>query len=225
MAGVFKTLGYGDPVMIELMGLDTNLTGPNFDHVDLYSPTGGWGAVHKFQILDRQAFDYLKSIQPDDSAEWGFSLNQKMNWLIGQRDGTTPDRPYWTRGGSWDGNWEKFEFGIMVFGHQLVKVETDHSGKPVEYKFNTNFPNSPRAREVTFYKPIGMKRSEIGKFTHETHPWFIQKATAANHKPKPNSIDYAPRGVMVHPVWSLDDWRTNYGSDLYLARDFLMPVS
>ena len=223
-SGVFKTLGYGDPIIVELMGLDTTLTGPNFDHIDLYSPTGGWGAVHKFQILDRQAMEYLKSIQPDDFMEWGFTFNQKMNWLVGWTDEGSPSRPYWTKGDSWDGNWTSFVFGIMVFGHQLVKVETDANGKPVEYMFNTGFPNSSAKRTVTFYKPIGMKRSEIGKFTHQTHPWFIQKATAANHNPKPNSIDYFPRGVMYHPVWDLNDWKTNYGSDLYLAKDFLAPV-
>jgi hypothetical protein len=219
--GVFTTRGYGDPVMVDLMGLDTSLTGPNFNHVDLYSPTGGWGAVHKFQFLDRQALNYLISIQPDDFSQWGFTLNQKMNWLVENRDGKTPDRPYWTRGGDWDGNWTSFEFGIMVFGHQLVRVETDVNGNPVPYQFRTNFPNSPKVRDVTFYRPVGMKRSEIGRFTHATHPWFIQKATAANHNPKPNSIDYAPRGVMFHPVWDLGDWRTNFGSDLFLARDFL----
>ncbi|HEY5730464.1 MAG TPA: hypothetical protein VIS72_10465 [Anaerolineales bacterium] len=220
--GIFETRGYGDPIIMELMGLDTNLTGPNFNHIDLYSPTGGWGAVHKFQKLDRQAMDYLKSIQPNDMAEWGFTINQKMNWLVGHSDGTVPDRPYWTKGDSWNRNWTSFVFGIMVFGHQLVKVETNASGKPREWVFNTTFPNSPKKRDVVFYKPVGMKRSEIGKFTHETHPWFIQKATAANHNPKPNSIDYAPRGVMYHPVWDLSDWQTNFGSDLYLAKDFLI---
>lgn len=221
-AGIFKTRGYGDPVMVELMGLHTDLTGPNFNHVDLWSPSGGWGAVHKWQILDRQAFNYLKAIQPDDFSEWGFIIEQKMNWLIGQTDGTPPSRPYWTEGDNWTGNWSKFLFGIMVFGHQLVKVETDTGGKPIPYVFRTSFPESSQKRDVIFYKPVGMKRSEIGKFTHETHPWFIQKTTAANERPQPNTIDYAPRGVMFHPVWDLNDWTTNYGSDLYLAKDFLV---
>lgn len=219
--GVFMVRGYGDPLMVELMGLDTSLTGPNFNHVDLWHPSGGWGAVHKFQILDRQAMDYLISLQPDDLNDWGFTLAQKMNWLVGVTDGTTPDRPYWTEGARWNGNWTSFSFGIMVFGHQLIKVETDAEGKPVEYPFVTSFPNSPGKRPVTFYKPVGMRRSDIGKFTHRTHPWFIQKAAAANHNPKPNTIDYNPRGVMYHPVWDLRDWRTNYGSDLYIAKDFL----
>lgn len=223
--GIFRTRGYGDPFMIETMGLSTDLTGPNFDHVDLWSPTGGWGAVSKWQILDRQAFAYLESIQPDDYAQWGYTLHQKMNWLIGNRDDGVPSRPYWTRGADWDEAWTKFEFGIMVFGHQLVKVQTYPNGQPIPYKFVTRYPERAKSEVIIFYKPVGMKRSQIGEFTHESHPWFIQKCTAANERPQPDSITYAPRGVMYHPVWDLDDWTTNFGSDLYLSSDFLVPVT
>ncbi|HAV78463.1 MAG TPA: hypothetical protein DCX53_14030 [Anaerolineae bacterium] len=221
-AGIFNVRGFGDPFMVEYMGLSTNLEGANFNHVDMWSPTAGWGAVHKFQKLDRQALDYLMSIQPNDESIYGFSFEEKMNWLVGEiTDGSNPARPYWSDGARWSGNWKSFRFGTMVFGNQQVKVETNANGKPVEYKFLTSYPSTSGKQQITFYKPVGMKRSEIGKFTHETHPWFIQMATSAERRPRPDSINYRPRGVIYHPIWDLEDWPSNYGSDLYIARETL----
>jgi len=228
-----RTRGYGDPIMVQRMGLDTRLTGDNFNHADFWASEGikpngvhspNWAAVTKWQALGRAEMEYLKSIQPDDFHIWGFTLAQKMNWLVGE--GTPPARPYWTLGDKWDGAWESFRFGTMVFGHSRVRVKTNADGSLKVTKFMTEYRDIDPATGVTTWLTGEVEFLEVDGFRPEMmdvdkYPvaWllengYIQQATEAYGV---NVINDVPRGVMYHPVWSPEVWPSNYGA-LYLAR-------
>lgn len=223
--------------MILREGLDTSVTGSNFNHVDFWTYTGvkdkgvysaDWGAITKFQPLGKVELQYLYSIQPDDSFESGFTREQKMNWLIGNATGSPPSRPYWTFGDSWQGNWKKFQFGTMVFGHSKIRVHTNPDGSVKIWVFKTEYKNGSNweVGELEFCKVDGFKpyMMNTNKFPVQwlVENGYIQQATAAHPFPRQNSIDYYPRGKMYHPVWDPDFWPSNYGNNLYIAKDFLI---
>jgi hypothetical protein len=219
------------------MGLDTRLTGDNFNHADFWASEGikpsgvhspNWAAVTKFQTLGRAEMEYLKSIQPDDSYLWGFTLAQKMNWLIGDATNDPPARPYWTIGDKWSGNWTTFRFGTMVFGHSCVRVKTNADGSLKVTKFLTEYRNIVNGvttwltGEVEFLEVDGFKPEMMDKDKYPV-AWllengYIQQATEAyGTASAANVINAAPRGIMYHAVWSPEFWQSNYGA-LYLAR-------
>jgi len=213
---------WGDPVMVSLMGYDTNLVGGNFQVVALFTPEGEFGAVSQFQILDQTAMNILQSLQ---FAEGSFTFDQKMNWLCTDGEG----RPYWTEGGKWSNNdWTRFLFGTLGFGGQKIAVEKDSSGNFVEYVFNSKYKNEDGGRHpITFYKLEGLRRADIplvnsGAISHATHPHLIQKATAANAGGDGNVYTETPRGTIYHPVWDARDWSSNNGNVLYIAKAFVV---
>ena len=223
--GVFRARKYGDPVMVRLMGLDVNIINTtNFQNVDLFHPDpgAGFGGVTKWQKLGPAQMDYLKSIQPVDAG----SFSSKMNFLVGNRDllGGRWERPYVTEGGDWkDNNWTAFKFGTIIFGGQLVQVETDAAGKPKEYRFTSKYQGTSTPESILFYRLRGMRWSERYSVTHQTHPWKIQKATWADWS---NGYrDTVQSGTVYHPVWDPADFPPNYdggyGSALYIAAAFL----
>jgi hypothetical protein len=211
------------------MGLDTTITKDNFDHVDFWASEGlrsggvhspNWGAVTKFQTLNRDCLNYLMSIQPDDQKQWGFTLDQKMNWLIGDATNNPPSRPYWTIGGKWNQNWIQFRFGTMVFGHSKIRVKTNDDGSLKIKRFLTQYLDGDRwvTEEVEFLEVDGF-RPEMMDLSKYPVEWllenaYLQQATEAFGN---NRINKSPRGVIYHPVWSPDYWSSNYGP-LYLAR-------
>ena len=211
--------------MVEKMGLDTaGLGTTNFQNIDLFTQNDWFKSVSVFQKLGKDELDYLIAIQPVDAG----SFSSKMGFLCGERIGP-PERPYWTRGGDWKllhgGDTSiSFEFGTMVFGGQLVKVETDVNNLPKLYRFMARYQSETDAqvRLLDFYKLIGMRRAEMGKFTHATHPWFIQRCTWAGWGNTYN--DTWNSGKIYHPVWSPYDYPANNGyNTLYIAREFLLP--
>jgi len=207
--GVFTTRKYGDPRMVELMELDTaNFGTGNFQNIDLFFPPNtSFGAVTNFQLMDTAALKYLESIQPVDAV----ALKRKMNWL---GIGSTRGRPYMTKAAG-------IAWGTMVFGGQKVLVETDTTGKPVSYFFKAKYQGPATSQLIEFFKLIGMRRHEMGLFKHETHPWFIQKATEAYY-PTNEYNEHVQGGTIYNPVWSPLDWKTNSGStSLYIAKAFL----
>ena len=233
---IVKTRGYGDDIMIRRMGLDTRLTGDNFNHADYWASAGikpsgvhspDWAAVTKFQCLGRAEMEYLQSIQPDDFYIWGFTFEKKMNWLVGE--GTPPARPYWTLGDKWSGSWDEFRFGTMVFGHSRVRVKTNPDGSLKVTKFLTEYREIVNGEvkwltgEVEFLEVDGFKPAMMDK-TKYPLVWliencYIQQATEAYGTPAAdNVINDVPRGVMYHPVWDVGAYPSNYGSALYLAR-------
>jgi len=187
--GVFTTRKYGDPRMVELMELDTaNFGTGNFQNIDLFFPPNtSFGAVTNFQLMDTAALKYLESIQPVDAV----ALKRKMNWL---GIGSTRGRPYMTKAAG-------IAWGTMVFGGQKVLVETDTTGKPVSYFFKAKYQGPATSQLIEFFKLIGMRRHEMGLFKHETHPWFIQKATEAYY-PTNEYNEHVQGGTIYNPVWS-----------------------
>lgn len=221
--GIFRARKYGDPVMVALMGLDTVSMGTtNFQNIDLFHPDpgAGFGGVSKFQKLGPAQMDYLKRIQPVDVGPF----NTKMNFLCGNKDVTgNPERPYWTTGGDWFGTWETFRFGTIVFGGQLVQVETDAAGQPRVFEFEGKFQSRATKERIQFYRLQGMRWSERDAVTHQSHPWKIQRATWADWGN--NYRDTWHSGAVYHPVWDPFDFPCNYdggyGPALYLATAFV----
>lgn len=233
-----ETRGYGDDMIVRRYGLHTLWTGDNFNHLDYWASTGikssgvhssDWAAVTKFQRLERADFEYLASIQPDDYHIWEYTLGQKLNWLIGQADGSPPARPYWTIGGKWSENWEELRFGTMVFGNSRVRVKTNADGSLKVTRFVCEYkehdPNSSNGASI--WKEGEIEFVEVDGFKPIMKEWplewlvengYIQQATEAMSRPAHNTIGYSPRGNMLHPVWDVKSWPSNYGSALYLAR-------
>lgn len=214
---------YGEPVMVELMGLDTGAMGTsNFQNVALFTERGGFGAVSQFQRLDRAALQRLVDLQLKDAA----TLNQKMAFLCGERVGP-PDRPYWTRGGEWldlyNGNTSiLFEFGTIVFGGQMVQVESK-DGKPVEYNFFARYQNKTTTEWISFYKPIGLTKSDWTRSTTDLlSNGLLQVGTWADY-PHNGYHNQWHGGTVLHPVWSQVDYPSNNGT-LYIAKEFLEPL-
>lgn len=209
---------YGDKFMVEKMGLDVAViqTG-NFQNIALFTERGGFGAVSQFQRLDKPALDYLMKIQPVDACPF----NAKMEFLCSERIGP-PVRPYWTRGGDWKdlarGNTSVlFEFGTIVFGGQIVQVESVN-GVPKEYKFWAQYQQAPAPEWITFYKLIGLRKTDWARPVADLMAeGLIQRGTWAGSG---NSYhDTWHSGVVLHPIWSELDYPSNNGP-LYLAKSF-----
>lgn len=211
---------WGDARMIQLMGYDTAITGGNFQVFALFTPTGEFGAVSQFQILDLAAMNLLKSLQ---RAGLNTTYDENVNWLVGAGEG----RPYFTIGGAWkDNNWTRFLFGTLVFGGQKIAVEMS-GGAPVEYVFEGKYKEETGGKHpITFYKLQGLRRADIplvysGVISHASHPHLIQKATAANASGGGNVYTDYPDDPKFHPVWSPLDWSSNGGNQLFIAKDFV----
>lgn len=193
---LLKVKGYGHQVSVDLFELDTDLTGPNFNHVDYYDQFGRWNAVTKFYNDVQDVLPWLKSLHP--------SWTQPMeNWLIGDTTGgDKPSRPMW---------WAEkngvrvLRCGTSCFGENLVMVEAVN-GKPVEYTFRDSYPGINIVVDIPFVRVIGMRRSDIGKVTHQSHPWFIHRANQAAN----NIVDWYPKGTTIYyPILDYADWGIN----------------
>lgn len=217
--GIYRVRKWGDPVLVDMLGADVNLINVlNFQVVKTatFNEKGipNFNDISRFQILDRSAQDHLQAVQPDDYAIFGFTLKTKMNWLIGDASAGKPSRPYWTKNN--DG---RLYFGPLVFGGQLVQVQTGSTGKPVQYWRTGQYPNRQQNESILFYRLITLQRSQWGQVTHESHPWLIQRATQAG---RDNKYDEFPKGAIHHPVWSDVEYPANYGDGrLYIAAAFL----
>jgi len=203
--------------MISLLNADTNALPyspqSNFQAVQLstFDSKGyaWWGAVSQFQIVDRE---FLRSLQHDKD---GFSVQQKMNWL---GEGSERGRPYFEVG-------ENLAFGTIVFGGQLIRVESEN-GKPVEYWRRGKYPNQSREEsDILFYKLQGIRRADFSKgYTYDSRPYLIQRATSAY--PGNAYVEFS-RGEIFHPVWDTRDFSHNErtrDAGLYIAAAFLEPL-
>jgi len=206
---LFKVRGYGDSVMIDLMGLDTNLFGVgNFQNVCLFDPNNdAFGAVSNYQTMDAEALHYLEQIQSADAA----TVKMKLNWL---GMGSFAGRPYMLKNG--------FEtWGLMVFGFNWVQVEAVN-GEPVEYVKRARYQSRNLIEDIPMYKVIGMRRSDMARPVAELiAEGLIHHATEAFYPT--NKLGETPQGgVILNPVWSPLDWPTNTGSrELYIPKAFL----
>lgn len=217
-SGIVTVRKYGDPIMVNLMGLDTNYLGTsNFQNVSLFTRSNGFGAVSQFQELNKSALDYLISIQPTDAG----TLNSKMSFLMNGTRG----RPYWTRNGTWN-NWgtaTRLLFGTIVFGGQKCLVETDQSGVKKEYIFWGKYQQVDHYENIVFYKLKGLPWSQHMNYNPIDHPYYIQRGTWATWQTNPNNQyrDTWHEGIVYHPVWDAQDFPVNYGDrELFLAKEF-----
>ena len=212
---LYQLRGYGDEVMIRLMGLSTVIinTG-NFQNVSLFTETPGYGfgAVSTLQRIDDAAITWMKSIQPVDS----YTTKQKMNWL--GIDGYVAGRPYIFKNGI--NNW-----GPIGWGYQWMQFEISN-GAPREYVFKGKYQSEPGnapLHDITFFKPIFLRRSDIGRPVAELlREGKLQYATEAFY-PDDHYND-KPRGRILCPVWSPEDWRVSGGGGLCMAKEFVFPA-
>ncbi|HKI55299.1 MAG TPA: hypothetical protein VJ987_14330 [Anaerolineales bacterium] len=190
---VRKLRKWGDPVMVDLMGADTELINSTNFQVVQTATIGDDGkpffnCINRFQKnLD---YDYLESLQyPSD----GYTVQQKMNWLVNYK--THGVSAYWMKDSP------ILYFGPLVFGGQFVQL-----GETITV--NGKYPNRDDYEDIEFRRLIGLRRSDFGKYTYQTHPHLIQRATAAYRM---NKYTEYPRGEIFHPVWSDLDYPANYG--------------
>jgi len=228
---LFTVRKWGDPILYELDGMTTEGAVGSFQEVPLFhtdpnKPTMGYfNALSSFQTLGVSEKNFLYKIQPDDFDKYGFTVEQKINLMIQNPPIIgAPKQAYWIKeGGDWDSpQFTGMNFGTLVFGGQAVQVEME-GGKPKEYKFFGKYRNRELSEWISFYKLLGMRRSEMARPVAELlAEGKIQRYTTANRGAgQENIYNDHPRGVMYHPVWSPLDWRVNNGNDaLYLAAEF-----
>lgn len=204
---------WGDPALVDRLNASAANVGDNFQVVKTatFGSNGEpfFNDISRYQIVD---YDFLRDIQIDDYSTYGFTLQQKMNWLVNHDLQGSPSRPYWIHDG-------RLEFGPLVFGGQLIQID------PTPIVRVGQFPARDRKENITFYRLLGLRKSQMadvraGRITHRSHPWLIQRATEAIGRD--NKYNDIVRGEVFHPVWSDLDWRANYGDGLlYIAGDFL----
>lgn len=198
--------------MVDLMGLDVNIinTG-NFQNVCLFDPNNGsqdsFGAVSHFQKMDTSALNYMQSIQPND-----YDLGRKLHWM-GLPD-NPKGRPYMYKNGvaCW---------GLMVFGFNKIQVEAVN-GVPVPYIFRARYQSRSYVEDIEMYKLVMFRKADMLRPVAELiSEGLIHHATEA-FLPD-NGLGESPRGVILNPVWSPQDWPTNTGfhDDLYIPKVFL----
>jgi hypothetical protein len=220
---------WGDPILLALDGMTTeNMVSGSFQEVPLFHPytdnptRGEFGAISYFQHMGIPERDYLKSIQPDDYAQYGFTIPQKMNLLIQPPPATPPQRAYWSKtGGAWnEPTFTEMSFGTLVFGGQRVQVEAE------EFYFYAKYRAKDVMEWIPFYKIVGMRRAEMARPVNELlAEGLMQRYTVANKGAgQENVYNDHPRGVIYHPIWSPRDWHVNTGTPdaLYLAKEFCL---
>lgn len=208
---VLKVRGYGHDVAVKLFGLDTTLTKDNFNHVDYYDPVGRWSAVTKFYADVQDILPFLRALHP----VW---TNEMENWLMGDiTEGGVPSRPMWWANNNQ--NQRVLRCGTSVFGENVVMVEA-RNGLPVEYVYDDLYPAEPsttRVHPIPFYRVIGMRKSDLGKVTHQSHPWLVHRCNQANSNPVPNTIDWYPKCTTIYyPVLEYADWMPNTKATMML---------
>ncbi len=229
-AGLVTVRKWGDPFLYERDGMSTaDIQVGNFQEVPLFhtlkdKPSHGeFNAISCFQELGPEELALLKRLQPDDAAKYGYTLKQKMNWLIGPPDLRPPGQIYWSEQVGWDDPaLKRFRYGTLVFGGQKVLVETSAAGAKVEYQFTGKFRKREKSELITFYKVIGMRKAEAGRPVDELfREGKVQICTSANRTGKgENLYTETLKGIVYSPVWSPLDYPSNYGNALYLAKDF-----
>ena len=222
---------WGDPWLVEHCGWTTANVGSNFQPIMLavFNPNGGaeFGGVHIFQRVDESFLKGLQYEQLDKSPIYG-ELNRIYNWLINSAG--VAGRPYWYKDG-------KLVFGCIVFGGQLVRLETGADGKPLEFVRRGRYAaeTDKDLRPLTFYRLQGLRKSQLeewrgrdGRAYHSQFPHLIQHATSADVSEDVMDIyNEFPRGTEIfHPVWDWRDYPHNlvnagYDPGLYVSKDFL----
>jgi hypothetical protein len=123
--------------------------------------------------------------------------------------GSDKGHPYFERGGG-------LGFGPLVFGGQKIQID------PVPVVKWGRYPGRDKDESIAFHRLIGLRRADFGKYTHLTHPHFIQRCTAAGNG---NVYSEFPKGEIFHPVWSDIDFPANVGDGkLWIAAAFLEVV-
>ena len=207
---LFQLRGYGDATMIRLMGLSTKIVNTgNFQNVSMFTETPGYGfgAVSTLQRIDDAAIAWLKSIQPTDG---GFTTKQRMNWL--GIDGFVLGRPYIFKD---DINC----WGPIGWGYQWMQFEM-LNGAPREYVFRGRYQTETKEHNITFFKPVFLRRSDIGRPVADLlAEGKLQYATEAFYPS--DGYGEKPRGHILCPLWSPEDWRVSGGGGLYMAKEFV----
>lgn len=233
---VRRTKKWGDPFLVEKCGWTTRNVGSNFNPIMLTvfntRNEPEFGGTHIFQRINETFLESLQYEQLDKSPQFG-SIKNIMNWLINSVG--LAGRPYWYINP--DTPDKQLVFGSIVFGGQLVQVESDQNGNPIEHIRSGRYPNESdsQKRQLVFYKLQGIRKYHVdewlrngldGRSYHPNFPHLIQHATSADVSGGVHDIyNEFPRGTEIfHPVWDARDYPHNkptYDKSLYIAKDFL----
>lgn len=228
---------WDDPLLYELDGMSTaNLPSGSFMELPMFhtyadNPSRGeFGAISHFQQFNKNPsgiipeLEYLKSIQPSDESIYGYSLKNKLNWLLGAPESDDPvAQIYWSQNGAWNESFcTSIRFGTLGFGGQKLCVEVDAEGNKKIYRLWGKYRNKLVSEWISFYKIIGFRKIDMRRPIPELlAEGRIQVCTCANKGVGAENVyTETLKGRVYSPIWSPYDWSTNNGNTLYLAVGF-----
>ncbi len=225
--GDFDTTIRGEVGQFQVINLIIYGRGPG-DLVDQWS--GELSAVSQFNTLGHSDIMKLANMQiipfgyeygmtdaelmavKDAKLPDGYSLHQKMNWLVNpEGDTTRPSTVMWANGFWYEATW--IRYGTMVNGGQKV------AASPQIHEVRTQLKHMSSPGLVRCRKLLPFRRLDFGK-PNATHPWLLQYATVANH-PGNGYGDYI-RGHVMCPV-ALDSNDFDF-SGLFKPSTYYIPV-
>lgn len=128
---------------------------------------GTWSAISNFSTLTHG--DML-NIAAWQKPEAGYTVSQKMNYLYHEMSNHETVAELWGVG-KWDET-PQASYGHMVHAGQWVAVSD------VIENISATMPNEKTKRVVQMRELLLFRRSDFVK-SFTTHPWLVQKATAA----------------------------------------------
>lgn len=212
-----------DDIMIENSYNTANIHVGNFQVVTMLVPDSDVDPfyqadqVHMFLRIPRSDIDRLYEMQVPDY-NWKGELQtreMKMNWLCQFRG-----RPYLQKENTSDWEWPTAPYilwGEMAYGGQLVEA--------IGYKtVRGNYRGVTKDWECAIIRGITKAEWESGTITHESHPYLIQKATAADRGAiGENLYNDTPKGTIFAPLWAPNEWFFQ-GLAGYQPKEWLMPL-
>lgn len=216
--GIFEAKKWGDPLMVAEAGLSTSadyFNTSNFQVVPVYvQETDTFSATagnHSYYSRAKGDMDAIWNLQPKD----GRTPEENFNPIIytGNYTATmwTNSTLTWKYAAEWVA-------GTQLYGGQLFAASLD------TFQVLCKPPALAKELYVTCRKVLPFRRSDF-QYSHQTHPWLINKYTVAFRKPKEDTYSETFNGLVRYlPMQVLDprDFRFAGGK---APKAFFTPVS
>jgi hypothetical protein len=146
-------------------------------------------SVSYFLKLDRSAINHLVTLQ---FPQLNGTVEQKMNWLY-----APSGRPYFGDSQDWRSA-ETMKWGQLLFGGEKVMIDAQKTA-------SIRLPNSPGKTNMLLGRVVCYRKTDWGKYSHDTAPHLIQQCSAV-HIPG-NTYNPTPNGWTIYsPIWSPLDY-------------------